>query len=182
MEDTPKKLRVSASKWAMSKVRSVKIVRAAASDMNWGGGNENSQNFAFFCILSISRNFDVASYIRGGTMWKLTSWGFRKCGTFWGLELLKRSYRRSESDDSEIFDLSPKISGVKKKSHGHNFDLRVSPLNQAHTIPICPTLIQCWSLQIKIVAVGFFLTPTLSKINTLKMTELWAAITLVWNL
>ena len=122
-----------------------------------GGGNENSQNFAFFCILSISRNFDVASYIWGGTMWKLTSWGFRKCGTFWGLELLKRSYRRSESDDSEIFDLSPKISGVKKKSHGHNFDLRVSPLIQAHTIPICPTVYQCWSLQIKIVAVGFFL-------------------------
>ena len=121
------------------------------------GGNENSQNFAFFCILSISRNFYVASYIRGGTMWKLTSWGFRKCGTFWCLELLKRSYRRSESDDSEIFDLSPKISGVQKKSHGHNFDLRVSPLNQAHTIPICPTLIQWWSLQIKIVAVGFFL-------------------------
>ena len=122
-----------------------------------GGGNENSQNFAFFCILSISRNFDVASYIWGGTIWKLTSWGFRKCGTFWCLELLKRSYRRSESDDSEIFDLSPKISGVKKKSHGHNFDLRVSPLIQAHTIPICPTVYQCWSLQIKIVAVGFFL-------------------------
>ena len=78
------------------------------------GGNENSQNFAFFCISLISRNLYVASYIRGGTMWKLASWGFRKCGTFWGLELLKRSYRRSESDDSEIFDLSPKISGVKK--------------------------------------------------------------------
>ena len=91
------------------------------------------------------------------TMWKLTSWGFRKCGTFWCLELLKRSYRRSESDDSEIFDLSPKISGVQKKSHGHNFDLRVSPLIQAHTIPIWPTVYQCWSLQIKIVAVGFFL-------------------------
>ena len=86
------------------------------------GGNENSQNFAFFCILSISRNFDVASYIRGGTMWKLTSWGFRKCGTFWGLELLKRSYRRSESDDSEIFDLSPKISGVQKKGKSSEFN------------------------------------------------------------
>jgi len=156
LEDTPEKLRVSASKWAMSKVRSVKIVRAAASDMNGGGRQWKFTKFCFFCILSISRNFDVASYIWGGTMWKLTSWGFRKCGTFWCLELLKRSYRRSESDDSEIFDLSPKISGVQKKSHGHNFDLRVSPLNQAQTIPIGPTLIQWWSLQIKIVAVGFF--------------------------
>ena len=28
-----------------------------------------------------------------GTMWKLTSWGFRKWGTFWDLDLLYQSYR-----------------------------------------------------------------------------------------
>ena len=156
MEDTPEKLRVSASKWAMSKVRSVKIVRAAASDMNWGGGNENSQNFAFFCILSISRNFDVASYIWGGTMWKLTSWGFRKCGTFWCLELLKRSYRRSESDDSEIFDLSPKISGVKKKSHGHNFEFWLLIWIGPGKYHVRPMFYSYGGLKLKIVAVGFF--------------------------
>ena len=141
----------------MSKVRSVKIVRAAASYMNWGGGNENSLNFAFFGILSISRNFDVASYIWGGTMWKLTSWGFRKCGTFWCLELLKRSYRRSESDDSEIFDLSPKISGVKKKSHGHNFEFWLLIWIGPEKYHVRPMFYSYGGLKLKIVAVGFFL-------------------------
>ena len=30
-------------------------------------------------------------------MWKLTSWGFRKCGSFWDLEFLKHSYRHLKS-------------------------------------------------------------------------------------
>ena len=121
-----------------------------------GGGNENSQNFAFFCILSISRNFYVASYFRWGTMWKLTSWGFRKCGTFWCLELLKRSYRRSESDDSEIFDLSPKISGVKKKSHGHNFEFWLLIWIGPGKYHVRPMFYSYGGLKLKIVAVGFF--------------------------
>ena len=32
-------------------------------------------------------------------MWKLTSWGFRKCGSFWDLEVLNRSYGCSKSVD-----------------------------------------------------------------------------------
>ena len=148
----------------MSQLQNELCPRSVASKLSerrpptWmgGGGNENSQNFAFFCILSISRNFDVASYIWGGTMWKLTSWGFRKCGTFWGLELLKRSYRRSESDDSEIFDLSPKISGVKKKSHGHNFEFWLLIWIGPEMYHVRPMFYSYGGLKLKIVAVGFF--------------------------
>ena len=148
----------------MSQLQNELCPRSVASKLSerrpptWigGGGNENSQNFAFFCILSISRNFDVASYIWGGIMWKLTSWGFRKCGTFWGLELLKRSYRRSESDDSEIFDLSPKISGVKKKSHGHNFEFWLLIWIGPEKYHVRPMFYSYGGLKLKIVAVGFF--------------------------
>ena len=138
--------------------RSVALKLSERRPPTWigGGGNENSQNFAFFGILSISRNFDVASYIWGGTMWKLTSWGFRKCGTFWCLELLKRSYRRSESDDSEIFDLSPKISGVKKKSHGHNFEFWLLIWIGPGKYHVRPMFYSYGGLKLKIVAVGFF--------------------------
>ena len=31
----------------------------------------------------ITQNFHILYPIQGGTMWKLTSQGFRKCGTFW---------------------------------------------------------------------------------------------------
>ncbi len=148
----------------MSQLQNELCPRSVASKLSerrpptWmgGGGNENSQNFAFFCILSISRNFDAASYIWGGTMWKLSSWGFRKCGTFWGLELLKRSYRRSESDDSEIFDLSPKISGVKKKSHGHNFEFWLLIWIGPEKYHVRPMFYSYGGLKLKIVAVGFF--------------------------
>ena len=148
----------------MSQLQNELCPRSVASKLSerrpptWigGGGNENSQNFAFFGILSISRNFDAASYIWGGTMWKLSSWGFRKCGTFWGLELLKRSYRRSESDDSEIFDLSPKISGVKKKSHGHNFEFWLLIWIGPEKYHVRPMFYSYGGLKLKIVAVGFF--------------------------
>ena len=40
----------------------------------------------------ITQNFDMVWPIRGRTMWKLTSWRFRKCGTFWDLKVLNQSY------------------------------------------------------------------------------------------
>ena len=156
MEDTPEELRVSASKWAMSKVRSVKIVRAAASDMNWGGRQWKFTKFCLFWYFVNFSKFWCCIIYLGGTVWKLTSWGFRKCGTFWGLELLKRSYRRSESDDSEIFDLSPKISGVKKKSHGHNFEFWLLIWIGPGKYHVRPMFYSYGGLKLKIVAVGFF--------------------------
>ena len=161
--------------------RSVALKLSERRPPTWigGGGNENSQNFAFFGILSISRNFDVASYIWGGTMWKLTSWGFRKCGTFWCLELLKRSYRRSESDDSEIFDLSPKISGVQKKSHGYNFQFQASIWIEHGSHMVLSRSYSYQKSKLKIVAVGFFFNAAYFwwQIENFRVVWLWAPIT-----
>ena len=45
----------------------------------------------------ITQNFELVWPIQGRTMWKLTSWGFQKCGTFWGLKVLNQSYWLSKS-------------------------------------------------------------------------------------
>ena len=57
----------------------------------------------------------MGKFFRDRTMRILRSWGFRKCGTFGSCELLNGSYCCSKSTDFEIFGLSPKIRGVKKK-------------------------------------------------------------------
>ena len=64
----------------------------------------------------ITQNFHILYPIQGGTMWKLTSQGFRKCGTFWACDLSNGSYCCPKSTDFEILPPSPKISGVKKKT------------------------------------------------------------------
>ena len=45
----------------------------------------------------ITQNFKLVWPIQGRTMWKLTSWGFRKCGSFRDLEVLNQSYWLSKS-------------------------------------------------------------------------------------
>ena len=45
----------------------------------------------------ITQNFELVWPIQGRTMWKLTSWGFRKCGSFQDLEVLNQSYWLSKS-------------------------------------------------------------------------------------
>ena len=50
---------------------------------------KNCQKRTFFAFQQITWDFDIETHIQGSTMWKLTSWGFRKCCTFWELLLLK---------------------------------------------------------------------------------------------
>ena len=57
----------------------------------------------------------MGKFFQDRTMWKLSSRGFRKCGTFGSCELFNGSYCCSKSTDFEIFGPSPKIRGVKKK-------------------------------------------------------------------
>ena len=57
----------------------------------------------------------MGKFFRDRTMRKLTSWRFRKSGTFWSCELFNGSYCCSKSTDFEILGPSPKIRGVKKK-------------------------------------------------------------------
>ena len=61
----------------------------------------------------ITQNFKLVWPIQGRTMWKLTSWGFRKCGTFRDLEVLNQSYRLSKS--SQIWKKNISENGCQKK-------------------------------------------------------------------
>ena len=110
----------------------------------------------FFTFRQFTRVFGIGNQIRGTTMRKLRSWAFRKCRTFWVWESPKGSYWASKSTDFENFGLLPKIRGVAKKRHGHNFDFSDSPLNQRGPHMVGPTLIQWRVRKIKIVAVSFF--------------------------
>ena len=51
----------------------------------------------------ITQNFQILYHIQGTTIGKLTSWGFRKCGSFCPGEFLKRSYWLSKSSNFSIF-------------------------------------------------------------------------------
>ena len=87
---------------------------------------------------------------------QVITWRFRKCWTYWAGEVLTGSYRPSKMDESEKTGPSPKIRGVKKKRHGHNFEFwglkRIArPANHVWR--------PCYSFQtpkIDIVAVSFF--------------------------
>ena len=116
----------------------------------------NCQKRTFFAFQQITWDFDIETHIQGSTMWKLTSWGFRKCGSFWDLEVLNRSYGCSKSEDFEILSPLPKIRGVPKKRHGHNNEFWALPLNQRVTTPNRHTLIPYQRLKLIIVAVSFF--------------------------
>ena len=103
----------------------------------------------------ITQNFELVWPIQGRTMWKLTSWGFRKCGTFRDLEVLNQSYLLSKS--SKISFFFRQRCGVQKKRHGHNFQNLCSKSNQRGRNPYSSTLIRCGAKILKIVAVSFFL-------------------------
>ena len=61
----------------------------------------------------ITQNFQIIYHIQGGTNGKMTSWGFRKSGTFWVYDFLKGSFWLSKS--SQI--LKKWVGGgVKKKT------------------------------------------------------------------
>ena len=84
-------------------------------------GHEKMQKNSFFHKTLISQNMLKEANIQARSMWKLTSWRFQKYGTYWACHVFNRSYRPSKMDESEKTGPSPKISGVKKKRHGHNF-------------------------------------------------------------
>ena len=75
----------------------------------------------------ITQNFQILNHIQGTTIEKLTSWGFRKCGSFCPGEFLKRSYWLSKSSNFSFFfwkfyltltaNNSPLKSRTPKKYH-----------------------------------------------------------------
>ena len=161
----------------MCKASIFKIVRLAAAWIFFWWGHKKSQKKHFFHKTLISQNLLKEANIQARSMWKLTSRAFRKCGTYWACHVFNGSYRPSKMDESEKTDPSPKISGVKKKRHGHNFEFSDPPLNQRLGNPLFSALIQRRLWKLKIVAVSFFATPHFAVEKNWKMNELWQPIT-----
>ena len=115
------------------------------------------KNRQFFAFSQIKWDFATASYIQGTTMWKLTSWRFRKCVTYWVFQFLNGSYCWSKSEDSEILASLAKKRGRKKKHSVKNLFwelLSNQPLNN----PIPPSLIQYGASNLIFGRVLFFFT------------------------
>ena len=62
----------------------------------------------------ITQNFQKLNHIQGGTIGKLTSWGFRKSGTFWVYDFLKGSYWLSKSSQISKKKLGQRRRNKKK--------------------------------------------------------------------
>ena len=77
----------------------------------------------------ITQNFELVWPIQGRTMWKLTSWGFQKCGTFRVLKVLNQSYWLSKSGE-----ISKKKSASQKKDTRPI--LRIEARNEHQQLPI----------------------------------------------
>ena len=102
----------------------------------------------------ITQNFQILNHIQGTTIGKLTSWGFRKCGSFCPGEFLKRSYWLSKSSNFSIFFKSK--MRCQKKRHGHNFDFSGLKRIAGLVHPISYPTYSFQPRKIKIVAVSFF--------------------------
>ncbi len=103
----------------------------------------------------ITQNFQILYRIQGTTIEKLTSWGFRKCGSFCPGEFLKRSYWLSKYSNFLIF-FGSKMRCPKKR-HGHNFDFSGLKRIGWVTNRVDHTCYSFQTRKIKIVAVSFFL-------------------------
>ena len=71
-----------AFRWAMGRPSRIKIVRLAAIWNFFRCGHEKLQKTAFFAKNPSPRYFSMGKFFQDRTMWKLSSRGFRKCGTF----------------------------------------------------------------------------------------------------
>ena len=116
------------------------------------------QKNAFSHKTLVPRNLLKEKKNQDRSIWKLTSWRFRKCGTYWACEVLNGSYCCSKSDDCEILAPLAKIRSRKKKRYGRNFQFWALPLNQRGTNHDGSTLIQYQRSNFKITAVSFFVT------------------------
>ena len=121
-----------------------------------GSITKKFQKMIFFTFGQITRVFELVWPIQARTMWKLTSWGFRKCGSFRDFEVLNRSYGCLKSEDSEIFGPLPKIRGVTKKQHSVNIEFLVPKLKLVKNNPIGYIEFEFRASNLKIGRVLFF--------------------------
>ena len=118
---TPESSVVWRFKLAMWKVSGIKIESAAGRQSflpKWHGTLWKMENFR----KSVRRRkFSMWKFSRDSTMLKLSSRGFRKCGTFWACELLKWSYCCSKSDDVGRTRVASKIRWGYEKAPRSQF-------------------------------------------------------------
>ena len=156
---------------------SFKMVRTMASFFTVGTRKMGKNGiFSHFCQLLQCKNFQEVSK---GAIWKLTSWRFRKCGSFLFYNFLNKTYGCSKSTESENLSLSSKLCGVKKKRHGYNFSFWLLLWIGPQKYHVRPMFYSYGGLKLKIVAVLFFVTPPLCQKKFWDFTRLWAAITRV---
>ena len=104
-----------AFRWAMGRPSSIKIVRLAAIWNFFRGGNGKLQKTAFFAKNPSPRYFLMGKFFQDRTMSKLSSRGFRKCGTFWAYDLFNGSYCCSKSAKGSKSVFVPKNKRCQKK-------------------------------------------------------------------
>ena len=160
----------------MGRPSRIKIVWLAAIWNFFWGGNGKLQTTAFFAKTPSRRHFCEGKFFRDRTKWNLTSWGFRKCGSFWASFLRGVIAAQSRIMSAKV-EVSPKLGGVKKKRHGHNFDFSGLKRIGWVTNRVDQTCYSFHAWKIKIVAVSFFLTPHFALKKNWKITRLWQPIT-----
>ena len=144
-----------AFRWAMGRPSTIKIVRLAAIWKFFRGGHEKFQKTAFFAKNPSPRYFLMGKFFQDRTMSKLSSRGFRKCGTFWAYDLFNGSYCCSKSAQGSKSVFVTKNKRCQKNRHGHNFWIAGTPLNQRLGNTFFSALIQCPVWNPKIVTVSF---------------------------
>ena len=110
-----------AFRWAMGRPSSIKIVRLAAIWNFFRGGNGKLQKTAFFAKNPSPRYFLMGKFFQDRTMWKLSSRGFRKCGTFGSYDLFNGSYCCSKSAQGSKSVFVPKNKRCQKKKTRSQF-------------------------------------------------------------
>jgi len=127
----------------------------------------------------ITQNFELVWPIQGRTMWKLTSWGFRKCGSFRDLEVLNQSYRLSKS--SQISKKKNSENGCHKKKTRAQFLIKsLFLLREVSKLDLKTSLRRNKDLKKKLCACYFFLTSLIFRDESTfaALFRLWAAITM----
>ena len=99
----------------------------------------------------ITQNFELVWPIQGRTMWKSTSRGFQKCGSFRDFEVLNHSYRLSKSGQ-----IQKKKIGFTKNELCHNNEFGMLIRNKCVPNRSGYTLIPCQRPKLIIVAVLIF--------------------------
>ena len=140
----------------MGRPSSIKIVRLAAIWNFFGAAMENCKNGVFLLKTLLLDIFWWENFSRIGP-WESSGPEVSENVVLLGRTIFLTGVIAAQSQHRAAkVCLSRKISDVKKKRHGHNFEFSEPALNQARKKWVSQALIQWRVRKIKIVAVSFF--------------------------